>query len=100
MAMTVLLRTARGRVLGSLAEDSVRLSRLLPQQGDPDFPFLGLLDRYGDTFFSSLQMQAVIPEIRRLRTLSGDADDLLSELEELAEQCRDGNHVFLIFVGD
>lgn len=100
MAMTVLLRTARGRVLRSLTEHSVRLSRLLPLQGDPDFPFLGLLDRYGDTVFSSLQMQAVIPEIRRLRDRSGDADDLLTELEQLAEECREGNHVFLIFVGD
>jgi hypothetical protein len=101
MAMTVLLRSATGKVLRSLTNESVRLSRILPPPGDPDFPFLGLLDPYGDTFFSRAQMQAVIPEIRRLRTLSLDADDeLLSELEELAVECRDGNHVFLIFVGD
>ena len=100
MAMTVLLRTASGKVLRSLTEDSVRLSRILPPIGDDDFPFLGLLDPYGDTFFSSLQMRAVIPEIRRIRALSQDADDLLAELEELAEECRDGNRLFLIFVGD
>lgn len=100
MTMTVHLRNATGKVLRALTEDSVRLSRILPPQGDPDFPFLGLLDPYGDTLFSSVQMKAVIPEIRRLRALSLDSDDVLSGLEELAEECRDGNHVFLVFVGD
>jgi hypothetical protein len=100
MAITVLLRTASGKVLGSLTEDSVRLSRVLPPTGDPDFPFLGLLDSYGDTYFSPLQMQAVIPEIRRLKDLSFGDSDVLEALEELAEQCRDGTHVYLVFVGD
>ncbi|MEN9646136.1 MAG: hypothetical protein RL238_2805 [Actinomycetota bacterium] len=100
MALTVLLRTASGKVLGSLTEDAAQLMRLLPPTGDPDFPYLGLLDPYGDTYFSSFQMQAILPEIRRLKELSTGRSDILDALEELAEQCRDGVHVYLIFVGD
>jgi hypothetical protein len=100
MTTTLLLRTANGKVLRSLTEGSAHLSRILPPVGDPDFPFLGLLDPYGDMFFSSMQMKAVIPEIRRLKALSLDSDNLLIELEEFAAECRDGNHVFLVFVAD
>jgi hypothetical protein len=100
MTMTVLLRTAGGKVLRAMSDDSVRLSAILPPTGDPGFPFLGLLDPYGDTLFSAMQMSAIIPEIRRLRARSLESDDVLSELEELAEECRESTHTFLVFVGD
>jgi hypothetical protein len=100
VAMTVELRNAQGKALRRLAENAADLSRVLPPAGDPDFPMLGLLDPYGDTTFSSLQMRAVIPEVRRLKQLTPNPPVVLDDLEELAEECADGVHVFLVFVGD
>lgn len=100
MAMTVELRDARGEALRRIVEGASELSKALPPVGDPGFPMLGLLDPYGDTVFSSLQMRAVIPELRKLKQLMPNAPPVLEELEELAHECADGVHVFLVFVGD
>jgi hypothetical protein len=98
--MTVELRNAGGETLRRMIEGAMELSKVLPPVGDPDFPLLGLLDPYGDTFFSSLQMRGVIPELRRLKRLVPNPPAVLDELEELADECADGVHVFLVFVGD
>ena len=98
--MTVELRTASGEVLRRVTDDSVELSRALPPIDDPDFPTLGLVDPYGDTTFSSLQMRTVLPELRRLKEVTPNPPSVLGEVEELANECADGVHVFLVFVGD
>ena len=98
--MTVELRDAHGKALRRLIDGAADLSRVLPPAGDPGFPMLGLLDPYGDTTFSSLQMRAVLPELHRLKQLTPSPPPVLDELEELAEECADGVHVFLVFVGD
>lgn len=100
MPITVELRDAQGNVLQRVVEGAVELSKVLPPLGDPDFPVLGLVDPYGDTFFSSLQMKAVLPELRRLKQLVPNPPAVLIDVEELAEQCAEGVHVFLVFVGD
>ncbi|MCW2749152.1 MAG: hypothetical protein JWR83_262 [Aeromicrobium sp.] len=98
--MTVELRDAYGKPLRQLIDGAVDLSRVLPPIGDPDFPMPGLLDPYGDTIFSSLQMKAVIPELRRLKRLTPKPPCVLDELEEMAGECADGVHMFLAFIGD
>lgn len=67
---------------------------------DPDFPMLGLLNPYGDTFFSGIQMPRVIPELRKLRELTRHPPSVLQDLEDLASECADGPHMYLVFVGD
>jgi hypothetical protein len=99
MPLTIELREARGGVLRRITNQA-GLVQALPPVGDPDFPMLGLLDRYGDTFFSPLQMRAVIPEIERLKQLTPNPPEALDELAELAEECAHSVHVFLVFVGD
>ena len=98
MPLTVELRDARGKALGSTG--GPELDRVMPPLGDPDFPMLGFVDRYGDTVFNGLQMQRVLPEVRLLRELTPDPPSALEELETLAEQCAEGVHQFLVFVGD
>ena len=65
-----------------------------------DFPMLSLVDSYGDTFFSSLQMRAVIPELHRLKKLTPNPPLVLDEIRDLADECAEGIHAFLVFVGD
>ncbi|MGH8992693.1 MAG: hypothetical protein ACRDZ7_14390 [Acidimicrobiia bacterium] len=97
--MTVELRDARGNALRRMTDRATDLAKVLPPVGDPDFPMLGLVDPYGDTIFSALQMRAVIPELQRLKQLTGNSE-VLEDVEELAVECADGVHVFLVFVGD
>jgi len=98
--MTIQFRDESGTVLRSITEGCDELTRQLPAFADPDFPYLGLVDPYGDTWFSSYQMRAVLPEIRRLRETTPDPCSALLELEQLAEECSAGVHVFVVFVGD
>ena len=100
MALTVELRNAKGEVLGRIVEGAHDLVRTLPPMDDPDFPMLGLLDPYGDTFFSGFQMRRVIPELRKLRNLTPRPPSVLQDLEDLASECADGVHTYLVFVGD
>lgn len=75
---------------------------LLPSSDDDSFPMLGLVDDYGDTFFSSMQMRRVLPELEHLMKLETDSDSLvfLGEVKELAAECERTPHSFLVFVGD
>jgi hypothetical protein len=98
--ITVLLRAESGHVEGSIVEGNVELTRALPPFGDPDFPMLGLVDPYGDTIFNGLQMRSVIPEIQRLKKLTPNPPAVLDELEDLADLCANGIHLYLVFVGD
>ncbi len=100
MAVTVELRDGNGAVLDRLDERSFELAMALPPVGDPDFPMLGLVDRYDDTFFSSLQMQLLVPEVERLQRLTPNPPVVLAQLAELAELCADGIGFFLVFLGD
>jgi hypothetical protein len=96
--LTVELRDASGRVLGRTG--GAELDRVMPPTDDPDFPMLGHVDPYGDTVFNPLQMRKVLPEIRLLKRLAPNPGPVLDELETLAEQCEEGVHIFLVFVGD
>ena len=100
MGMTVRLQTSAGTTIASVTEGAVDLSRVLPPFADPAFPYLGLIDPYGDTWFSSLQMHALLPEIRRLRSSIPEPSGVLMRVEELAQQCAASVHIFLRFVGD
>ncbi len=100
MSLTVELRDAKGNVIRRIVEGANDLTKLMPPMDDPDFPMLGLLDPYGDTFFSGTQMRRVIPELRKLRDLTLHPPPVLDELDDLASECAEGVHRFLVFVGD
>lgn len=100
MPITVQLRALGGEVLGAIYEDSVELDRALPQTGDPDFPYLGLIEPYADTYFTGLQMRAVIPEVRRLKEMVPSAAVVLQALDDLCYECAETPGSLLVFLGD
>lgn len=96
MAVQVELRNERGDVISppvvSLEEAD------LPNRESRDFPYLSLIDPYGDTIFNRRQMLAVIPEIQLL--LSVHPSPEWAVILSLARQCADEVHTYLCFVGD
>jgi hypothetical protein len=70
----------------------------LPDYNDSRYPYLRLIDPYGDTIFSRYQMVAVLPE---LETILGERR--LPEIEAVltfAGRCANEIHTYLAFVGD
>jgi hypothetical protein len=62
MPLSVVLQGIdRTRRLDQAFPSKTVLERLLPF-GDTSFPMLGFIDPYGNTLFSSVQMQLFIPE--------------------------------------
>src|SRR6266545_5863234 len=69
----------------------------LPSPDDRSFRCAGFIDPYGHTVFNWLQMPALMAEILRLQAEESDegARFFLGELYKLAEECRDGIHLYL-----
>lgn len=69
---------------------------------DPTFTHIRLIDEYGTTVFSRMQLMEVIPELERLRdfTNSDDEEAMLEGVLEFAHQATSGVHGFLVFLGD
>ena len=55
------LRTEKGEVLGRAGEIDGAVPAYLPDFEDDQFPTIRFIDRYGDTVFNSLPMNAVLP---------------------------------------
>jgi hypothetical protein len=93
--MDVSLRNERGEVIES--GGTVEAAHL-PDYCDPRYPYLGLIDPYGDTMFGSYQMVALVPELERwsVERPSHEASLIL----DLARRCAKEVHVYLWFVGD
>ena len=96
LTWTVELRDAEGHVIDRLVPAAPGLP--MPSYEDMSFPYLRLVDPYGDTVFSGYQMSAVIPELQRLARAAPSPN--LDRLLELAQMCDSGVHVFLVFIGD
>jgi hypothetical protein len=70
----------------------------VPDYDDSRYPYLRLIDPYGDTIFSRYQMVAVLPELETLLR-----ERRLPEIEAvlaLARRCADEVHTYLAFLGD
>lgn len=74
----------------------------LPDFDCDQFPTIRFIDRYGDTIFNALQMQAVVPELRKLRERARTRQEksVVDGIIELAQECTKEAHRFLVFVGD
>jgi hypothetical protein len=98
MTAAVELRDEEGRVLDRLVGEGDELARAFPAPDVDRFPYLRYVDPYGDTYFSRVQMTAVVPELERLVSESGSS--IVAKVLELAHRCRGTPHTHLVFVGD
>lgn len=97
MPVNVVLRSEAGHHLDN-PPDALLEQGDLPHHHDKSYPYLRLLDPYGDTVFSAIQMAAVIPELERL---AGVEPSLAMEaILQLAHRCQREVHTFLVFQGD
>jgi hypothetical protein len=99
--LTVALQTLDGKKLGEVIPTRTILNRIIPF-GDPSFPLLRFVDEYGDTLFSTSQMEGFLPEWNVLitRAANDDEKEVLLQIRRLAEKCKAEPHTFLRFGGD
>ncbi len=100
MGLSILLRSESLKVLDRLEDEKDLLHRLLPPMDSASM--LGCVDWYGDTIFNHLQMVQFLKEWEQLKKKASETDEriLLEKVEGLAHQCKDGIHLYLVFVGD
>jgi hypothetical protein len=73
-------------------------SEHVPDYDDSRYPYLRLIDPYGDTIFSGYQMVAVVPELETLMNERRSPE--IEAVLALARRCADEVHTYLAFLGD
>jgi hypothetical protein len=64
------------------------ISGVFPRYADPEFPFIGFIDPYGHTIFSSYQMRPFLLELARLyEDATPEQVDALNLIKDLAVEC-------------
>ena len=91
------LRDSRDRPI-PVVTDGFEFARALPEHDDLSFPYLRLVDPYGNTVFSRYQMVVVIPELERLAESSSSRQ--VERVLEMARLCQATIHSYLVFIGD
>jgi hypothetical protein len=102
MPLKVVLQTIDGKRLEEAVPKNATLNRVLPTFEDVSFPMLRFVDPYGNTIFSTNQMQGFLPEWDRLsQGVTAEEDSqFLARVRQMAERCRKNPHTFLRFNGD
>jgi hypothetical protein len=98
MAITVDIRDEQGGLVQRESDGSFELAEALWELDDVEYPMLRFVDPYGTTFFSSLQLIGVIPELEKLALERPRPS--LDKVLEMARRVRSKPHTFLVFVGD
>ena len=74
---------------------------LFPDHHDIRFVCLRFVDPYGDTLFNRLQTQAVLEDLRLLKTTkTNEQGELIHRIETLVRVCQKEPHLYLKFIGD
>jgi hypothetical protein len=102
MGMAIQLEDHQGKVLEEIPDLGRLLARLFPSWGDETFHCLRYIDPWGDTIFNHLQMEKVISELRRIRakTTVEAGRAFIDAIEGMATRCKEGEHLYLKFLGD
>jgi hypothetical protein len=106
MPLRIELRTERGEAVrgvddpsGGTFDAAGDFDRVLTQTGE----LLRYVDPYGDTVFNTMQAADLVGEVEQIMTMP-DLTTIerrgLGRLKVMAERCRDGEHLYLWFIGD
>jgi hypothetical protein len=97
MPINVELRNEHCNAIAAL-EGVYLTSAHLPTYDDSSYPYLRLIDPYGDTIFSRYQMVVGLPELEALQRQRHSPE--LEAVISLARRCANEVHTYLAFIGD
>ena len=102
MGMAIQLEDKQGKVLEEISDLESLLARLFPSWEDASFHCLRYIDPWGDTIFNHLQMDELISELQRIRATTSIESEraFIDAIEGMAMRCKEGEHLYLKFLGD
>lgn len=88
------------RTVAEASGDDGALRRVLP--GLPPTSLLSFIDPYGDTYWNTLQAEAVLKEwsVVRDEAATNLEVQFAEEVAGLLARCRAETHLYVIFIGD
>jgi hypothetical protein len=101
MGIDVYLKNQQGKVVGSVLDPSMELSRFAQTQAAREAPLLRFLDPAGDLVLNRAQASALLNELAGIiPKQNGALRATLEKVRELAEQSERAVHLYLWFIGD
>ncbi len=102
MGMSIRRENRDGKAIEEIPDLESLLSRFFPSWDDESYHFLRYIDPWGDTVFNHLQMDELISELKRvrLRATTEEQRAFVDAIEGLAARCKDGDGLYLKFLGD
>jgi hypothetical protein len=102
MSFDIRLESKEGKLIEDMPDLESLLSRLLPSWEDSSFHLLRYLDPWGDTIFNRLQMEELMLELQRIRPKASTEEEraFVDSIGRMAERCKEGEGLYLKFLGD
>jgi hypothetical protein len=99
MGLFISLQKENGIQIEGIGDPTNILHSVLPRGGGD---VLSGIDWYGDTVFNGQQMAQFLAAWKTLKAAAEDPEELalISAVERLAEECANGTHLYLKFIGD
>jgi len=98
MGWTITLEDEEGQAIQTLSKEFYYDE--LEQIKLDEFILLKYVDFYGDTTFNSLQLDDLITDLQKLKTILVIQIDTVEQIIELARQSKDRVHTYIKFYGD
>jgi hypothetical protein len=102
MGMKIFLEGEKGDQIDNISDVHRLLLRLIKESDVSNTCCLRFIDPYGHTVFNRLQMPQLLLELGELHRFANrpDQNKLLSEVEDLAQQCAKEVHLYIKIYGD
>ena len=102
MGMSIRREDRQGKAIEEIPDLESLLSRFFPSWDDESYHFLRYIDPWGETVFNHLQMDELISELRRVRLKASTEEEraFVDAIEGLAARSKEGDGMYLKFLGD